>query len=322
MCSISGFIASRPIAATLAKDLAKSLLFYGAGRGNQSTGIYVNDRTFKRAVDVERFVDTTEFHNLFDKPVRLMLGHNRFPTCGGRGDEQAQPFEVDSTVTIHNGMLMDMAGLKRQWVIEKPTGVDSELITHFVAQYGVKSLPAFLDSTGTSPSAIAAVHDGSLFLMRSRNPTSYIRLTLRDKTEMLVFASTGAILLNAIRHVWLIRDLYPIETEEGRLLRVEPDGVTAIGKPLEKPKPKLEVWRGHGDYYKGYRDYYQYNDDDQLAHLRTKKDDDKVSVPHTKKCKCNDCKTQKRLDRIARKAADDAKWAERVKEAHERDGGK
>lgn len=317
MCSISGFIASRPISASVAKNLAKSLLYYGATRGNQSTGIYVNDRTFKRAVDVEDFIDTAEFHNLFDKPVRLMLGHNRYPTCGGRGDDQAQPFEVDSTVTIHNGMLSDMAALKRQWVIQKPTGVDSELITHFVSQYGVKDLPAFIESTGTDPSAIAAIYEGSLFLMRSRNPTSYLRLTLRDKTEMLVFASTASILLNAVRHVWLIRDLYPHETEEGRLLRVEPDGITAIGKPVTK---KIETWRGH-DYYKEFRkEYSRYMDDDPLAHLRTKREG-QVFVPHTNKCKCHECKTRKRLDRAARKAADDAKWRERIAENEKRQNG-
>lgn len=247
MCSIAGFVSNKPITGWAADRLITALLYYGAERGDQSAGVYVNGKVCKKAIDPYALACDDEYLKLVEKPTQLALVHTRFPTCGGEDDPQAQPFEVDGTVSIHNGWFSNMHELKRIFNIKKPTGVDSELVTQFVHSYGINKLPQFLKCT-YGCSACAVLYKEELYLIRSGNPTNYTIVDLSDGNSIFIFASTGRILRDAVRYAWLLPAEHPIhETKEGVLLRVSPEGLTTIS---EKIRTKTPSWvYSYDDHY-------------------------------------------------------------------------
>jgi hypothetical protein len=259
MCSIAGFIASKPLEPTVARRLCSALLQYGRERGSQSTGIFVNGRLMKRAECPEDFVSGADFYQLFEDGATVALMHTRQPTCGDRGDAQAQPFHHGNTVSVHNGMFHELKKLKEAWDIEKPSGVDSELVCTFVESHGVKKLPKFMESTD-GPSAVGILHQGQLYLMRNGNPIWAERLVLANETRVAIFASTRDILVNAIRYAWVVPHILPDYLEDGQLYRLGPKKTTLMGK-MAKKVGGFRSYRGYGDddigeYYVGsyYRD--------------------------------------------------------------------
>ena len=234
MCSIGGFVSTDPLDRSTARMLATALLWYGAERGDQSSGIYINGKTVKRAIAPDLFIESPEFHNAFEaKTSDVCLTHTRMPTCGDLGDEQAQPFQINDTVSVHNGMYFDPGTLKARWHIKKPSGVDSELVARFIEAYGIKRLPDFIDEAG-GVSAIAALWQGNVYAMRYGNPLSYTTLEL-TAGRILVFASTRDILVKALSHVWLLPPYQKIrDLGEGCLFEMRPGGPKQLGRSLGK----------------------------------------------------------------------------------------
>jgi len=241
MCSISGFISNSPIDKNLAKRLSKALLFYGRERGEQSAGIYVNGVVTKQAVDPAVFVETDSFSKAFEgnDPI-MVLCHTRQPTCGDRTDKQAQPFRQGEVTTIHNGCFFNIKGLKNEWNLKKTSGVDSELVTSFINQYGVQKLPEFIKSTD-GPSAIAAIVNGELFIAKAGNPLVCTSLVFKGGQRLLVFASTKTILENALKYCLLVGRIKIKEPEDGGLFRVTP-------KRLKKICGGMRPNYGYGDF--------------------------------------------------------------------------
>lgn len=272
MCSISGFISKNPLSSRLVNKLASALLYYGSERGDQSCGIFVNDKLLKRAVSADEFICSSEFEQFFDKEASSGLFHTRQPTSGGLGDKQAQPFIRNQTATIHNGWFTNCFYLKRHWNLEKTSGVDSELVTDFVHKYGVRKLPQFIKTT-EGHSAFGILHRNNLYLMRSGNPTVYTFIDLNDDNTVFVFASTGGILQKAIRYCWLIPTTHPIrDTKEGILLRVTSTNLEHLSKKVEAK------WHYYGDYspyvrrYLGDEEYAQKEawEDEEIKQLEAK----------------------------------------------------
>ncbi len=227
MCSISGFTSQYPIDKQTALRLSSALLFFGAIRGNQSSGIYINGKVHKKAIEPLKFIETREFLALFEKKTDLVLCHTRMPTCGGTGDEQAQPFQQSTTVTVHNGYYHNIPEIKEKWGIVKNSGVDSELVTSFINSYGIRELPKFLEST-SGPSAIATLYKRELYIARHENPCVYTRLNLSGN-HILIFASTSDILESALNHVWLGK--WKVEqVKDNRLFQVTPKRLKEIAK--------------------------------------------------------------------------------------------
>lgn len=239
MCSISGFAASKPLPPEMALRLSRALLFYGAERGKQSAGIYTEGQLLKRAITPDAFGVLPEFAELFKGGAEYALIHTRAPTCGERGDEQAQPFVTENgVVTIHNGVLTEPAKVATDFGIEWPSGVDSELFATFIAKYGVFKLPKLFRSAQGSM-AVAAFIDGRIYLMRDSNPIETFRLDLTDGTKIMLFASTRAIIEKAIQYCWLIgwtpvpsflphMGLYRLNAKKGE--------VQEIGRPPDPTK--------------------------------------------------------------------------------------
>jgi len=235
MCSIAGFLSSKKLNKETAKNLASALLYYGSERGMQSAGVFVDGKTYKKAVTPEAFVQEHKFLNMFKHDVTTCLLHTRQPTCGGRGDDQAQPFNSGKTTTIHNGWFTNIKELKETWSIKKSSGVDSELITSFIDTYGIRALPSFLE-TASGASAIAAHHKGTIYLMRDGNPICYTIVTT-GKDSLLVFASTPNILLDALKFIFLVPEtINVISLPKETLFSVNAYGV----KELAKMMPSFE----------------------------------------------------------------------------------
>jgi len=232
MCSIGGFVSSVPLDPILSRRLCTALLWYGSDRGIQSSGCYINSKLAKAAVTPYDFIDTDEFIGLFARPASMALTHTRTPTSGGLGDEQAQPFVQAGTAAVHNGWIMNTKELKQKWGITKPSGVDSELIVSFLARKGPHKLADFLESAD-GMSAVAAIHNDKMYLIRSGNPTYYCRLIIGEGECVTVFGSEGEAVKSALAHTWLLPQSYTIQgTQQNILLEAQAHKLQPISRKI------------------------------------------------------------------------------------------
>lgn len=230
MCSISGFIASRRLDPLTAHRLVAALLWYGAERGDQSSGVYANRTLVKRALAPSKFIELPEFKSIFTKRTRFALCHTRWPTSGGRGDAQAQPFQTGTTVTVHNGHVFQSKEVAKEWGLSKPSGVDSEVLCSFVDIYGALELPTLLEKT-FGAFAIASLWRGKLYLIKERNPLSTAHIKVGGN-DILVFGSTSDIIISAMKNCWLLHSHFsgsPIQ--ENVLYEARPDGIVRLSDP-------------------------------------------------------------------------------------------
>lgn len=247
MCSISGFLASKPLEPATVGRLCDALIYQGRYRGPQSAGIcayptLTQPTLFKRAVDPHDFIQLPEYLELVNQPLEAALIHTRQPTCGGRGDEQAQPFLIQTDdsqcCTTHNGYYFDFDSIKAAHSITKPSGVDSELAASYIAAHGADTLPLFIEATD-GPSSIAAIHNSKLYFIRHGNPLTYAFITLSDSTNVLVWASTAEILRAALSYTWLFTTLpTTASTDQGFLYTATPTKLTKVSTEPVKPKAR------------------------------------------------------------------------------------
>lgn len=201
MCSIGGFITkNKGLSPEVASRLAASLLHHGTDRGSQSGGTFTWDgvrRTYlKQAVHPTKVSKHLHWGQLFTRPVEVCFTHTRMPTCGGRGDAQAQPFWKGKTVCVHNGWYANHLELREVYELRNPSGVDSELVREWITRYGIDALPHFITET-EGPSAIAMWDNGEVYLTRSGNPLCYVQVP----NIGLVFASTPDILCASLEDI-------------------------------------------------------------------------------------------------------------------------
>lgn len=230
MCSIGGWIAAKEIDPAVAHKLTAGLIFYGQIRGKQSAGVWSNGHTIKRAMEPEKLINIRAFRELMAKPTKLVLTHTRMPTCGGLGDQQAQPFTLGDTTTVHNGHVSNIKEMIQKHGLTKASGVDSELFTSFVQEKGLMELPTFMQDMHGS-AALAIVREGQeLYFCRDHNPTEFY-CTKVDGIPVLIFGSTQTQVLDAMKSQWFIPPgVYTKSTDSYTLLRAEPTGVTSIAE--------------------------------------------------------------------------------------------
>jgi asparagine synthetase B (glutamine-hydrolysing) len=218
MCSIGGFISTEPIEPWKARRLAAALLHFGLSRGDQSSGIFYNGQLLKRATSASELIHSTRFTDLFETPNNqtVCLTHTRFPTSGERGDDQAHPFWVGNTISVHNGSIHNCRAIRDKWQLDKPSGVDSELFTQAIDKYGIAKLPEIADDLDASAS-IAVLHNDTLFVARDGNPFEYMTILDGDNT-ITIFASTQSQVINTINHLWLIPNLGNTTTLPGQTI--------------------------------------------------------------------------------------------------------
>lgn len=247
MCSISGFTASKPLSHETALRLCRALLFFGQDRGKQSAGAFVNGTLLKRAITPDEFGVLPQFAALFQGGASYALLHTRAPTCGERGDAQAQPFlSANGIVTIHNGIVGSPDKVAEEHGLSWPSGVDSELFTAFAEKYGIFKLPRFLRSVFGS-SAVAVYHEKKVYLLRDGNPIETYRVDLTNGTRVMLFASTQGIIDRAAHYVWLMDYAIKSDTVPDKVLcRLD----AQQGRVRELGRPYHQTW-ADGGYYSG-----------------------------------------------------------------------
>lgn len=254
MCGIAGFYSRVGLEPYWAKALGRAFLYYASTRGNQSGGAFVDGRIAKRATEPYKFALSDEFGALFpdDAVAHVGLFHTRQPTSGGRGDTHAQPFVNGAVATAHNGVITNEHELRVKFGIDNPSGVDSELVTSFVAKHGISKLAEFIEAMDGS-AALAMVVDERLYLARHSNPLSYTYVTQADGSKVLAFASTGEILMNALRYIWLLpAGTSPSILRENQAFRVKTGELREAG-PAANPFVQVEYdWRGASAKHGGY----------------------------------------------------------------------
>lgn len=230
MCSIGGFISQRPLDRYKAKRLASALLHFGLSRGDQSSGIYFGGTLLKRAVSASDLIYADDFNALFtDESSTICLTHTRLPTSGERGDQQAHPFWVGNTISVHNGSIHNCKSIREKWRLDKPSGVDSELFTEAIDKYGIRRLPEIASDFSAS-AALGIYHDDVLYLARDGNPIEYTTI-IDDDNHITIFGSTQSQVLCSIAHVWLVPGLTYTETLRSQeIFSVAADGkLTSVG---------------------------------------------------------------------------------------------
>lgn len=254
MCSIAGFMVEGKEDRIFSQVLAACLLMEGSVRGDQSSGVFRGGRVFKRAVKPEDLIDDKRFAEVFRDKANITLLHTRFPTMGERGDNQAQPFVCNRTVSVHNGYYFNTKALRDTFGLNKASGVDSELVAEFVEGHGIKELPMFFETT-SGPSAVAVSRKGRLWLMRNGNPTAYATVKYKG-ASYFVFASTREILefsLQDVSDVIKVKIEFKVKTLEEHVLFEVVGGKLKEAGRMELPKAKI---------YKFYDDD-DWNDDDR-----------------------------------------------------------
>ena len=233
MCSIGGWVSATPLEGWEANTLTRALVYYGQERGQQSAGVLLQGAStksrqlVKKAISPQDFVNGDTWASLDFNNREACLIHTRQPTSGGRGDAQAQPFVVAEVATIHNGWYTNTKEIKDTHSIDKPSGVDSELVATFVAAHGIGQLPSFF-KTAEGSGAIGLLVGSELHLARSGNPIEWIIINIQDNS-VFVFASTEDQVLNSIRHTWLIKP----RTRTRMLLPETVFKCNAVAEPVE-----------------------------------------------------------------------------------------
>lgn len=222
MCSIGGFISEKPITGHLAQRVCEALLFYGQDRGKQSSGIYINGVLLKKAETATTFIQRDDFEALFTEPASMALVHNRFPTSGGTGDEQAHPFQCNDSIVVHNGGIQNATEVKQQFSLEKSSGVDSELFAAAIGQLGLNRLTEVTAAMSGS-AAIAFIHEGVLHLARDKGPLEYMVVKTGDN-HVLIFGSLEEQVLRAVRYNWLIAHYRTITLPSQVILPINAQG--------------------------------------------------------------------------------------------------
>jgi glutamine amidotransferase-like protein len=225
MCSISGFISAKPMAASEARHLAQALLYYGEPRGDKSCGLYANG---KRLVGVEtpiKWVLREPFLSFFDADTSICLCHTRQPTHGDVTEANAQPFICGNTIGIHNGVLGNHEEIAKKYDVPLTTDVDSELLPAALDKLGLTDfLTLIRDLNGTA--ACALLHKDQLYVARDGNPLCYYSVSFSNSDQTIcVFGSTDAQVMTAIRSVWLLPySERTRDTTSGNIYLLSPNG--------------------------------------------------------------------------------------------------
>lgn len=174
MCGITGYITKRPTKKVI--TAFKSLLIANEDRGNESTGIFMNNQLIKSTLKASSFVDKIDNNELLKST--LTLGHTRLATTGDISKDNAHPFTYGNITGVHNGVIQNYQD------IYKKAKVDSQAIFYLLNKNKNNYYKTLKQIKGSM--AIAWTNaDNTLYLMRHNNPLSiaYINDTLFFSSE-------------------------------------------------------------------------------------------------------------------------------------------
>lgn len=217
MCGILGLVARKELGFYYKdKSLLSEMLYAGALRGDDSTGLFGVRKTgnveiLKEASCSANFMANKDYDSFLDSMVQNMkfvIGHNRKATKGKVEDKNAHPFYEGDITLVHNGTLFTHANLKEN------VDVDSHAICHAINERGHQQ--ALNDIKGAY--ALAWYDNRDKTLRLARNTERPLSILAND--EFYFIASEANMLY------WLLsRNNILINQEKLKYIPVEPNKI-------------------------------------------------------------------------------------------------
>lgn len=162
MCGILGFSGPKPVDPT---DI-KILLLFSQTRGTHATGFATLDTVEKSNENAPYFVATHPIPK-----TNLIIGHTRNPSYKSKKDEEnAQPFDFEKFVGIHNGYFRNSYQMRQEYNLEY-THSDSYLFFYGMHETSFEEAINEADYADTLALAWIDKQTETLHLFRDGKPT-------------------------------------------------------------------------------------------------------------------------------------------------------
>jgi hypothetical protein len=156
MCGIQAFTSKNT---KVNIDKFRLLFMYNLTRGNDATGICIDNEIYKKTIPANKFIENTILAYDSDSTQNIVLGHTRQGSRGANTEENAHPHEyfknnnVDeekSLILCHNGTISNIYDLCREHKINNTSLNDSYKFGLIMNKLGSKAFNLFNEYEGAA----------------------------------------------------------------------------------------------------------------------------------------------------------------------------
>ncbi|MCD7810950.1 MAG: class II glutamine amidotransferase [Ruminococcus sp.] len=229
MCAVFGFLDYKnKVKSKQKKALIKELSIAAEERGTDATGI-----AYIKNGDVMTFKKASPAHKLklyFPAETKAVIGHTRMTTQGSeKWNYNNHPFEGKTKehafALAHNGVLWNDRQLRclenlPQTKIETDSYIAVQLLEQG-KQLNAENIKRMAELLEGSFVFTILRDDNTLFLVKGSNPLTLYHF---PKLGLYVYASMKSILNKALKKSGFAYDFYEVDSSEGDILAITPDG--------------------------------------------------------------------------------------------------